>query len=154
MEATLSDVFDADVFQIDEPPEPELTSTEYDCDTGNELPSRALVECAVFAEDNERGGCLVMHDLQSLDSETPPPLDVVGRVTLLAEDGNPDPDSVPGACARTTTDVSAHCSARCSAGGPPAVEMHARSCSAREPQVRSSGSPTSPNGRWSMTSSR
>ena len=62
-----------------------------------DLPSRALVECAVFAEDAERGGALVMHDLQSLDADEPPALDVVGRVVHLGEDGRPLPDAAAGA---------------------------------------------------------
>ena len=85
-----------DVFLLDDPPEPEPTDSVYSVDTGNDLPARALVECAVFAEDAARGGCLVMHDLQSLDAPEPPPLDVVGRVTRLNEDGSPDPNAAPG----------------------------------------------------------
>ena len=97
MESGFPDADEDDVFLLDDPPEPEPRDTSYSVDTGNELPARALVECAVFAEDAARGGCLVMHDLQSLDSPEPPPLDVVGRVTRLLEDGSPDPDAIPGA---------------------------------------------------------
>ena len=61
-----------------------------------DLPSRAFIECAVFAEDVERDGVLVMHDLQSLDADNPPALDVVGRVVLLAEDGSRLPGTPPG----------------------------------------------------------
>ena len=53
-----------------------------------ELPSRALAECAVFEEDEERG-ILIMRDLQTLDGENARPLEVVGRVRRMAEDGSP-----------------------------------------------------------------
>ena len=53
-----------------------------------ELPMRGLAECAVFEEEPERG-VLLMRDLQVLDGDEPTPLDIVGRVTALAEDGSP-----------------------------------------------------------------
>ena len=60
---------------------------------------RALVECAVFAEDVETG-ILMMRDLETLDTEPPPPLDVVGRIMILGEDGLAFPDVEPGAFVR------------------------------------------------------
>ena len=62
-----------------------------------ELPMRGLLECAVFEEDAEREGSLLMRDLQCLDSDEPPTIDVVGRITLLGEDGLGKPDAPRGA---------------------------------------------------------
>ena len=71
-------------------PEMESAVTEaFDAINPNgELPMRGLAECAVFEEEPERG-VLLMRDLQVLDGDEPTPLDIVGRVTALAEDGSP-----------------------------------------------------------------
>ena len=63
-----------------------------------ELPSRALTSCMVVAEDS--GGMLELRDLESLDAESPPPVEVVGHVTRLAEDGSPVLDIPPGPLVR------------------------------------------------------
>ena len=97
-----------DVFMCSSAPDAEVTiGREYDaCVPVGELPSRALLECAVFAEDAERGGRLIMQDLQCLDAEPATPLDVVGRVALMSEDGNPIPNASPGnSCAHSRRPV-------------------------------------------------
>ena len=83
-------------------PEPESSISQEEYNThnpGGELPMRALVECAVFTEDAETGA-LLMRDLQTLDADPQPALDVVGRIMILGEDGLAFPNVQPGAFVR------------------------------------------------------
>ena len=43
-----------------------------------------------------------LKDLQTLDAEDPPPVDVVGKAVPLGEDGHPFPGVVPGPFVRLT----------------------------------------------------
>ncbi len=95
------DVEEDECFALDDAPEPEAAiGPEYNAlHPAGDLPSRALTACGVF---EELGARLVMRDLQCLDGEAPPSLDVVGRVVLLTEDGDPQEDAPPGPFVRLT----------------------------------------------------
>ena len=84
-----------DEFALDDAPEPESAiGNEFNAlHPAGELPSRAMSGCGVFEENGAR---MVMRDLQSLDAEDPPALDVVGRVLLLDENGEPIEGAPPG----------------------------------------------------------
>ena len=59
---------------------------DYNANIGNELPTRGLVNCAVF-EELEDGAEL--RDLECLDCEEPPRIVVIGRLVKLSEEGMP-----------------------------------------------------------------
>ena len=61
-----------------------------------DLPSRALSCCVVF---EELGGIQTLRDLQCLDADEPPSIDVVGRIAGLNDDGELDAARAQGGCA-------------------------------------------------------
>ena len=89
-EFTISDVTEAESI---------ITDNYNAVHPAGDLPSRALIEAGIFEDTGAR---LLMRDLQTLDGESPPPLDVVGRVVLLTEEGTQLESAPPGPLVRLT----------------------------------------------------